>query len=377
MRNFRIVLPLAALAALASCGKTARINGTLAEAPDAEVIVRLLDVNRYETLDTVRTDAGGRYSYKMEMQDGQPEFVYLFHGDTKIASLLLQAGDKVEVKSDTLGTYSVTGSDETLKLMEVDKDEAEFNDRLSSMAARLADLDETSEDAGYLRKDMTSLYIDYYRDRVKYILKNSHSLTAVPVLYQTLPNGTPVFNQPTDAIHFRNICDSLKKTYPGSRYVKALNDEAARRQQIMSLNARIRNAEQMGFPEISMSDVNGQKVKLSDMKSKVVMLYFWNPEDAAQKMFNQDEMKPAYRSFHEKGFDIYSVAATSDKALWASVVKSQELPWTNVCDVSGSALSLYNVKSLPTVFFIVDGSIEDTPGVKDGASIRKFLSSKL
>ena len=62
------------------------------------------------------------------------------------------------------------------------------------------------------------------------------------------------------------------------------------------------------------------------MDSKVVMIYFWSSSDAAQKMFNQDVMKPVYNEFHSKGFDIYSVAADADKAAWASVVKSQKLP---------------------------------------------------
>lgn len=353
------------------------VEGTLSDAPDAEIIVKLLDVNRFDVIDTVKTDMHGQYRCRIGMEKGQPEFIYLFYQDTKVASLLLQRGDKVKVSSDTLGTYSVTGSDETLKLMEVERDEADFKDRFSSLSAKLADLDPDTDEAARLRRDLTSMYVSYYRSRVKYILQNPYSLTSVPVLYQTFGAGVPVFSQTTDAIHFRNVCDSLKTVYPDSRYVKALSDEAARRQQLMSMDARIRNAEQRGFPDMELSDFHGHKVKLSSLSSKVVMIYFWNPEDASQKIFNQDVMKPLYRDYHSKGFDIYSVAASSDKSMWASVVKSQELPWTNVCDVTGSALSLYNVTALPNVFFIVDGSIADAPGVRDEASLRKFLSSKL
>ena len=211
---------------------------------------------------------------------------------------------------------------------------------------------------------------------MKYILQNSHSLTAIPVLYQNIGESLPVFGQITDAIHFRNICDSLQTVYPESKYVKALDKEATRRHQMLSLNARIQSADESAFPDIELADINGKKVKLSSMDSKVVMIYFWSSSDAAQKMFNQDVMKPVYNEFHSKGFDIYSVAADADKAAWASVVKSQKLPWTNVCDPAGSTLGLYNVTSLPMVYFICDGALVSAPQVKDAASLRKFIASK-
>lgn len=379
MRNFNIacLLLLAGAAMISSCSRTARIEGTLAEVPESDIVVRLLDVNRYKVLDTLKTDASGKYRYNVKIEAGQPEFIYLFYKDTKIASLLLQKGDKVVVSSDTLGTYSVTGSEETRKLMEIEKDESDFNNEFSSISARIADLNPDSQEAVKAKKELTSLYVSYYRKMVKYILQNSHSLTCIPVLYQTFGNGAPVFGQPTDAIHFQNICDSLSTVYPDSKYVAALREEAARRQNIMKLNARIQNASESAFPELELPDVNGRKVKLSSLKSHVVMLYFWNSSDAAQKMFNQDVMKPVYNEYHQKGFDIYSVSVDQDKALWATVVKSQELPWTNVSDVSGSAVSVYNVTSLPYVFFIVDGALVNAPDVKDAASLRRFLASRL
>ena len=244
-------------------------------------------------------------------------------------------------------------------------------------SARLDDLDPSSAEAAQLKKDISSQYVAYYRSRVKYILQNSHSLTVIPVLYQTIGGSLPVFGQVTDAIHFRNMCDSLKTVYPESKYVKALDQEASRRQQMLSLNARIQSAGQASYPDIELSDVNGKKVRLSSLDSKVVMIYFWSSSDAAQKMFNQDVMKPVYNEYHTKGFDIYSVSADADKAAWASVVKSQQLPWVNVCDVNGSTLGLYNVGSLPMVYFIVDGALVNAPEVKDAASLRKFLASRL
>lgn len=43
---------------------------------------------------------------------------------------------------------------------------------------------------------------------------------------------------------------------------------------------------------------------------------------------------PVYDKYHSKGLEIYSVGVTADKALWASVVKNQNLPWINVSAAS-------------------------------------------
>ncbi len=367
-------------AALSSCSDSAKISGTLTGASDADVVVKLLDINHYEVLDTVRTDAAGRYSYKAAVKKGQPEFIYLFYKDVKVASLLLRKGDKVSVESDTAGTFSVSGSDETLKLMEVEKAEAEYSASVQALADKLAKADAGSEEAAALKREITAEYIAYYRSRVKYVLQNTHSMTAIPVLYQVVGGGMPVFGQPTDAIHFSNVADSLAAVYPDSRYVKALRQDADKRLQMLELSSRIGSAESTGFLDLEMPDVNGRKVKLSDVKAKVTMLYFWSSAVTAQTLFNVEEVLPIYNDLHGKGFEIYSVCVDTDKATWAAVVKNQKLPWINVCDGNGNAspaLSLYNVGSVPAAYFIVDGALVDAPSVKNAASMRSFVSARL
>lgn len=382
MRSFfsACLAAAAVSAALSSCSDSAKISGTLAGAHDAEVVVKLLDVNHYEVLDTVRTDAAGHYSYKAAVKKGQPEFIYLFYKDVKVASLLLSKGDKVIVESDTTGNCSVSGSDETLKLMGVEKDEAEYSSAVQTLADKLAGVDAGSDEAAALRKEITAKYIAYYRSRVKYILQNPHSMTAIPVLYQVVGNGMPVFSQSTDAIHFSNVADSLSTIYPDSKYVKALRKDADKRLQMLELSSRISSAESSGFPDLEMPDVNGKKVKLSDVKAKVTMVYFWSSAVAAQTLFNVEEVLPIYNDLHDKGFEVYSICIDTDKAVWATVVKNQKLPWINVCDGNGNAspaLSLYNVGSIPTAYFIIDGALVNAPSVKDAASMRNFVKSRL
>jgi hypothetical protein len=268
-----------------SCGRTAKIDAVVADAASSEVIVKKLEINRFEVLDTVKLDESGKFSYKLDVEKGEPEFIYLFHGQTRIASMILIAGDKVSVSADTLGKFTIEGSEESVKLAEVEKAYADKIARMTSLARRIEE-SVNEEYAMELRNQLGKEYIDYYRDRVRYVMENSRSLSVVPVFYQQMGANLPLFSQSTDAIHFRNIADSLALAYPDSKYVKALRQEADRRFGYLELENRITTAEAIAYPEIELPDIKGVKRKLSEVDAKVVMLQFWSAADVNQKMLN-------------------------------------------------------------------------------------------
>lgn len=378
MSRFSKALILAAAVLFSvACSNKAKIDGTVASAPSSEVIVKLLDINRYEVLDTVKTDASGNYAYKVSVEKGQPEFVYVFYKDTKIASLLLENGDVVKVQSDTLGNFTVEGSEESLKLAQVEKDYASAYAAMQAISQKLEGAE--GSEADEYRKQLGQEYVKYYRSRVRYVMENSSSLTSVPVFFQNFGADLPVFGQSTDAIHFSNVADSLSLVYPESKYVKALQDEAVRRQGLMEMHNRIKVAEEIGFPDIELPDLKANKIRLSDVDSKVVLIYFWNSADADQKMFNLDFLKAIYDDYHKKGLEIYQVALDPDKASWARVVKEQNLPWINVCDsraANSPYVPLYNLSSLPAAFIISDGELVDGE-ISTEKSFRRVLEKLL
>ena len=283
----------------------------------------------------------------------------------------------MSVAADTLGNYTVEGSDESAKLAKVEKDYSAAQAKIQAMAAQAETAE--AEEALALRRQIGKEYIDYYRQCVRYVLQNSRSLTVVPVLYQNFGVNLPVFGQSTDAIHFKNIADSLALSYPDSKYVKALRKEAERRHGFLELEHKLKTASAVGFPDVILPDVNATKIKLSEVDAKVIMLYFWNSSDAGQKMFNLDVLKTLYEDYHSKGFEIYQAAIDPDKAGWAQVVKQQNLPWINVCDGLGADspyVVTYNLQALPATYIIADGELVDGQ-VVDEKSLRKLLDKLL
>lgn len=362
----------AALIALAACTPKTVIDGTLKGTSGAPVVVKLMEVTRYEVLDTIRTGEDGKFSYTLDVAKDQPQFVDLYYGDYRIASLLLKQGDKISVVSDTLGAYTVKGSDECRLLQKVQADYFRFLYDLGGLTS-LAAVGQN------VNSEISKHYIEYYRDRLNFVMTHAHSLTVVPVLFQDVEEGFPVFSQATDGMIFRNIADSLKMDYPNSKYVKAVEKEAERRLSLLELDTKIRNAEEVGFPDIELPGMDAKMTKLSDVEAKVIMVYFW-ATTAEQNMFNLETLIPAYEKYHDKGLEIYAVSLDVDKTQWASVVRNQKHPWVNVCDTRGIAspyIGLWGVQTLPTVFFIIDGDIDPDANVRKPADIDKYLAGKL
>jgi len=312
--------------------------------PSSKVAVKVLDVNVLKTIDTLKTDKEGNAKLGIDVEEGQPKFVYFYRGDLKIASVLAFKGDKIKVYADSIGAYRTEGSPESEKLREVETAHGRFL------------LDMATSGSGV---ELTKKYVAYYRWCMKYIASNSKSLTVVPVLFQQFGDGVPVFSQPSDAIHFRVACDSLKTVYPESGYVKALDKEATRRENAFQLENRIRQIVPSAFPEIEMPDMKGEKRSLSSLKDKVVLVHFWDCSDPVQGMMNIEVLKPLYEKYSSRGLQIYSVCVTPDKAAWGAMVTAQKLGWINVNDGKGAGVAVrsWNVTSVPSTVMIASGEI--------------------
>lgn len=365
MKSFRLLLLAAVL--VAACGKNVELSGVVSDAPESALVLKMLDVNRFQTIDTVKTNAAGEFLCKLDLEE--PAFMYLFYGDRQIASLLLQKGDKVKVETDTLGAYRTSGSEECLKLQKV---ENAYNSFMRDITTILRT--EPAPDAALSRR-----YVEYYRDRVSYVIQNSHSLTSVPVFFQQVNEDLPVFSSNTDGFIMNAVADSLETVYPGSRWIKALRKEGDSRINVIQLADRISQAPEIGYFDIDLPGMEGKSIKLSEVEKKVTMVYFW-ATTAEQKMFNISSLLPLYEDFHNKGLEIYSVCLDTDKTIWATTVRNQKLPWVNVCDTRGAYspyVESYGVTTLPMVWVIKDGVIDPASGISDAASMRAYLKRVL
>lgn len=383
-RVSKLISLLAAATVVVACGSDnkvddkATIAGVVAGAPSSDVVIGMLDMNQLVILDTLKTGADGSFKYELKVKKGDPEFLYVYSDGKKVTSLLLNAGDNVSFTVDAEGNSVIKGSEESEKLMQVEKEHA----KMSALFADLyADLESASSDAQFTEatQEIVKNYRDYNRASVKYLMENCHSMSVIQVLYRKVSDNLPLFNDVNDAILFSSIADSLAKAYPNSRYVKSLRAEADARFRELELQKRVDEAARVGYFDVELPGLDGQRKKLSDLDSKVVLLYFWTASNAGQNNFNVDVLKKLYNQYHSKGFDIYQVSLDVDKVMWATTVMGQNLPWTNVCDIRGVAspyVAQYNIQQVPAAFVISNGELVDGD-VVDEASFRRLLEKHL
>ena len=353
------LLYLAAVLAFCACSSdkaslTVKVDG----AAQRDVILSVLNVSKVEVVDTLKTDASGKASAKIDLPYKSPNFYYLDYNGLRIASLLLAPGDRAKVEVDSNGRgLKVSGSKESELLQSVDQAIAKSQKSFDSLSVQLIacnDIGDT-ESVKRLRMELGKLYVAQKQAAVRHLVKNPYSFTNLRNLYRQFNENFPLFSELTDGVYYRQLADSLQTLYPNSPYVAALDKEAVSLFNEMELSYRMKDVNQISFPNIALADNNAEIRNLTDLSGKPFILLFWNPEDNTQKMFNA-ELEKIYRQFSGRGLEIYSVCVGTDKAYWNSIVN--RFPWINVCDSKAVSPVTYNVTKLPAMFiFNKDGEI--------------------
>ena len=366
----KTIIALAAFLLVASCNKPAAVvDLNLKDAPKTDVQLYRLDMNKLSLVDSLTTGQDGCLHYKIALADDvNPAFYYFYRGDTKIAGMVASKGDRISITADTLGRYEVDGSEDSRLLAQMD---ARLAENVAKMERILA---EAPEDEAV---QLSRVYIDHKRAMLRQIMENPRSITSAAALFQKFNDRLYVFQEPTDVYIFKTIRDSLKEVYPNSEYVAAVTKAIDARDNQDKLDQMLSEAS-VGVPEIKMNDISGQEHALSEFNGKVILLSFWSVAQDEHKVFNQ-ELVPIYEKYHDRGFEIYQVCV-DEKTEWATIVRSQNLPWVCVNDglgISSPAVAAYNLNSIPTMFIISRDSDILAKDVYDPAEIEKILQRNL
>lgn len=349
------VLAVAASLLLGGCrGSKARISGRMVGNGAETVYLEQVTPLVQSVVDSAALDADGGYRFELKGAPASPAFYNLLYNGERIP-LLIAAGDRVTVSSvgNPVRNYTVEGSEESELLRQFYQSFVTGAQRLDAIAAELARLDEADSARKGLLEAYTAEYYRIRREQLRFIIENKASLAATYALYQRLPGDTYLFNGDSDVVYYRTVAEALEERYPDSPLLQMLRAEIARMDARMNLASQIVEA---SYPDLELGDIYGNKIRLSSLQGKVVLLDFWSAELGNSNALNAD-LKETYAKYADApvAFEVYQVAVDTSKSLWINTVQEQQLPWISVSDLRGrasSALSLYNVQKIPANFLI-------------------------
>jgi thiol-disulfide isomerase/thioredoxin len=134
----------------------------------------------------------------------------------------------------------------------------------------------------------------------------------------------------------------------------------------LAINAQPRQGQPA--EEIALPQVNGDTLKLSSFKGKIVLIDFWASWCGPCRAANHELLR-VYAKYKEKGFEIYSISLDDNGQAWRKAISRDKIKWKQVTDPGGweaNTARNWEIEALPTNF-LMD---------KDGVLVAKDLEGK-
>jgi thiol-disulfide isomerase/thioredoxin len=342
-----------------SCSESPKfkINGIVSNAKQCKIYLDEQGVETIRPVDSVKIKKNG--SFRFIVENDYPRFYNLHLNDNKILPLLISPGEKlfIQTKRETFNQdYTIEGSEGSMQIKLL-------NDTLFCTRKKLDSLRIIYSDPSVIKEKQNELAMEYNRIvenqrkfTLQFILDHLSSMASIYALYQKLDNETFVLYKNKDIQILKITGNTLDTIYPDSPHVRALVANAASlEEQVYS--SELRNLMQYAdseFPEIALPDPEGDTIRLSSLKGKVVLLSFWASWDKNSTYLNPYLIE-LYKRFNSRGFEIYQVSLDYRMESWVQAIEYEELPWINVSDLSYPESVIagnYNIQSLPANYLI-------------------------
>jgi hypothetical protein len=332
------------------------VTGSVKAPSEKEYIyINRVNVDKTVLIDSARINSRTRFRFRIKADE--IDYYQLGYPPEDFVTLLALPGEKINLdfKGKRLSeNYEVTGSEGSGKVQLLDLKLLNTKNKLDSITTLYRNA-EKEPDFDTKRKLIEADYLNLVREQrqfnIEFIIKNISSLSAIKALYQRLDDQTYVLYEPRDLQYFKIVSDSLSRHFPDSKHTKALVSDFSK--EMNQFYSRQLQQISSSLPETKLDpdlkDINGNRVKLSSLRGKYVLLTFWSA--ASRECIAENlQLKEFYRLYNRKGFQIYQVNLDADESAWKSAVKFDELPWINTRedDVADPVNArLYNVKAVP------------------------------
>jgi len=374
---------------LVSCGSKSgfKIEGTLDGGAGKRLRLDLVMSNHLSTIDSTILDDKGHFVLKGELE--QPTFGILRTPGNKMYMLILHPGDRITVTgnyNDLEKEHTVKGSEDT-QLFE------EFRAYLQKNIDKLEALNKVYRDSmkspniGEIVKDLRKQSMEIVNDQKAYTKKfiDDHltSLASLLALYQQIAPGAYIMDPMEDLPVYEKLDSSLNALYPAADPVVTFHAQIAElrsRKQQQELEEKFLGVGKVP-PDIALPDPQGDTLRLSSLRGKVVLLDFWASWCSPCRRESPNLVRN-YAKYHKKGFEIFQVSLDRTKQAWMKGIEDDHLgQWYHVSDLGywqSAVVKLYHIQGIPTNYLLDrDGKIiaKNLRGEALGARLQQIFGN--
>ncbi|HDP75347.1 MAG TPA: redoxin domain-containing protein [Bacteroidales bacterium] len=106
-------------------------------------------------------------------------------------------------------------------------------------------------------------------------------------------------------------------------------------------------------PDLWLPNPNGKYYRLSDIKARVTVVYFWDPDCSHCKKVTP-ELKKTYEKYKGNGIEVFAVYTQGDQPKWMEYINKNQMNWINVWDptFSSNFRNLYDIYATPVIYVL-------------------------
>jgi len=335
------------------------------------VILYKLGLSQMTAVDTSIVENG---LFNIKATYNKPDFYRLNFSNGNSIRLFIDTNSTINLNANAedIINYTLSGSKESINLMELDKMVLKSFEKLDSINDNLRK--ENTINSMDLRRLFTTEYnttsTNLKNNLHNFIIKKSSSPISIMALFQPFGNNA-LFNPKTDLELFKRVEEDLDAKYKETEFAKYLSSEIQR-----SLAGKIGSK----APNFTLNDINDNPISLDYYKGKLLLIDFWASWCAPCRKENPQLVK-LYKEFNPKGLEILGVSLDgtprqkNPKKDWLNAIKNDGLLWKQVSDLRGwesITIPMYGFNGIPHTVLV------DQNGVIIATKLRgKALEDKL
>ena len=351
---------------LAAQNKYVTVKGKLNNTPEkSKLYLYEIDIQSIVPLDSTVLKKNGKFSFNI--YTNETKLLLLRTNKNIMIKLAANPGEIININgdfNDLLMTYTLDGSNDSEIIRRIDQKMMSVNQKIHYNYNILNKQPAENKERIY---DSINVIINETVDEFKLFLlslinETPSSLASLIAINQVLMNKM-IINYENDLDTYIKLNKSLLEKHPNNKHVSLFNNNLMDYLNLKAEHDAIEQRAGIGVKanDITLFDTDSNKISLSDLKGKTILLHFWNPSCDVCREENK-LLHQLYQKYRNMEFEIFAVSIGTSWRDWIYAINEDKInTWKNVKipeegidvpNLSSYYVALYGVKSIPYSFLI-------------------------